>query len=283
MSVIEIKNLGYVYSPNTPFETAALKDINLSIDEGEYLGIIGHTGSGKTTLIKILCGLLNPTSGRVELNGEDIFAKKYDTLNLRKNIGIVFQYPEYQLFEETVERDIAFGPIKQGLSEEEVKLRVSEAAQLLEIPKDVLSKSPFDLSGGQKRRAAIAGVIAMKPKILILDEPVAGLDPIGRESLFDLIGKLHESGTTIVLITHSMDDLAAHAKRVIVLKNGEIKMQGSPREIFGNAKKISEMGLNVPQISELVSILQERGINIPSDILTQDEFVEFVNRAVKDA
>lgn len=274
---IAVENLSYTYLPGTPFESAAVKDVSFAIEDGEYVGIIGHTGSGKTTLIKMMCALLPPTAGRVLLNGGDINQKGYDRKSLRKNIGVIFQYPEYQLFEETVYKDVAFGPTKMGLSEEEVKERVKEALALVDIDYEgVKERSPFELSGGQKRRVAIAGVLAMRPQILVMDEPVAGLDPKGRASLFDLIRTLNEKGTTILLITHSMDDLAANAKRVIVMNKGSLVLDGTPKEVFAKAEKLTGMGLGVPEVSRIAEGLRAKGCAVPEGIITVDEMKRFI-------
>jgi energy-coupling factor transport system ATP-binding protein len=268
--------------PGTPFESSAVTDISLEIGDGEYVGMIGHTGSGKTTLIKMISGLLKPTGGRVFLNGQDINKKGYDKKNLRRNIGVIFQYPEYQLFEETVYKDVAFGPQKLGLSPEEVEERVRQALSLVQLEFDaVKERSPFELSGGQKRRAAIAGVLAMQPQTLIMDEPVAGLDPAGRESLFSLIKELNMKGTTILLITHSMDDLAAQAKRVVVLNQGAVVMDGTPKSIFARAQELWDMGLDVPEISKLAAMLKDRGCEIPQDLLTVQEMKEYLLQRIR--
>ncbi len=273
---IAANNISYTYSKNTPFEHTAVSDLSLTIREGDYIGMIGHTGSGKTTLIKILCGLLPPSSGTLTLNGEEVYNKKFDKRKLRQQIGVVFQYPEYQLFEETVKKDIAFGPTKQGHSPEEVEKRVCEAMELLGIPEHLGDKSPFELSGGQKRLCALAGVLAMKPKFLFLDEPVAGLDPVSREHLFEVIQRLNAQGTAIILITHSMDDLAQHAKKVFVLNGGRLAFAGTPAEIFSRPEELKAMGLNVPQVSELVLMLKNRGVVLPSDLVTVDQLIEYV-------
>ena len=274
MSLV-VENLIYTYMPGTPFESKAVDDVSFSIGSGEYVGIIGHTGSGKTTLIKIMCALLKQDSGKVLLNGQDIGAKGYDKKMLRKSIGVVFQYPEYQLFEETVYKDIAFGPKKQGLSDDEVDKNVRSAMDMLDLPFDEVSeRSPFELSGGQKRRVAIAGVLAMFPEILILDEPVAGLDPMGRKNLFWLINKLNKEGTTIILITHSMDDLAQNAKRVLVLDHGKILMDDTPKEVFGKSYVLQEIGLDIPQVSKIALMLNERGVIVDNSVLTIDKLEE---------
>ena len=281
---IAAENLGYTYLPGTPFESVAVSGVNLTVEDGEYLGVIGHTGSGKTTLIKMMCGLLKPTSGRVLLNGGDIHKKGYDRKLLRSSIGVIFQYPEYQLFEETVYKDVAFGPGKLGFSPEQTEEAVREALSLVRLDfGSVKDRSPFELSGGQKRRVAIAGVLAMRPGILVMDEPVAGLDPAGRQRLFELIRDLNDQGTTIILITHSMDDLAAHAKRVVVLNHGSLTMDGTPREVFGRAAELTEMGLDVPEISKIASLLNERGCAVPSGLITVQEMKEYILNRVREA
>lgn len=281
---IAIENLSYTYLPGTPFESSAVSDVSLHIEDGEYLGVIGHTGSGKTTLIKMISGLMKPTKGRILLNGEDINKKGYDKKTLRRSIGVIFQYPEYQLFEETVYKDVAFGPHKLGLSPEEAEIRVKQALALVNVEyEDVKDRSPFELSGGQKRRVAIAGVLAMQPKILIMDEPVAGLDPVGRESLFALIKDLNDQGTTIILITHSMDDLAANAKRVVVMNKGTIVMDGPPKIIFAKASELLAMGLDVPEVSKMAAMLKARGFDIPQDMITVQEMRDFILQKIRGA
>lgn len=280
---ITVEKLNYTYLPGTPFESVAVKDINLNIEDGEYLGVIGHTGSGKTTLIKMICGLLKPTAGKVLLNGEDINMKGYEKKKLRRGIGVIFQYPEYQLFEETVYKDVAFGPQKLGFSETEVEESVRQALSLVNVDfESVKDRSPFELSGGQKRRVAIAGVLAMQPKILIMDEPVAGLDPSGRENLFTLIRSLNDTGTTIVLITHSMDDLAANAKRVIVMQKGSLVMDGTPKSIFARADELINMGLDVPEVSKIADLLNQKGFNVPRNMITIEEIKEYLLKRIRE-
>jgi len=269
---IELENLTYTYMPGTPFEARAVDDLSLKIEDGEFLGIIGHTGSGKTTMIGLIAGLLKPTSGRVLIDGEDIAAKGYDRKKLRRKIGVVFQYPEHQLFEETVYKDIAFGPGKLGISEAETEERVRYAMELMELDFDsVKNLSPFELSGGQKRRVAIAGVLAMKPNVLILDEPVAGLDPAGRAHLMNMIGRLNREGVTILLITHSMDDLAENAKRVVVLKGARLLMDGTPAEVFARREELTAVSLDVPCVAEIAAKLRARGKDVPRDIIRLDD------------
>lgn len=252
---IEIENLSYIYMPETPFEKVALKEINLKIEDGEFTGIIGHTGSGKSTLIQHFNGLLKPTSGRVLINGLD--TSKKNLKELRQHVGIVFQYPEHQLFEETVYKDIAFGLYKQKVSEDKVRQEVLQVIEAVGLNIDILEKSPFELSGGQKRRVAIAGVLAMKPEILILDEPTAGLDPKGRDEIFSFISKIHDSmGITIILVSHSMEDIARLVNRVIVMNKGQIELDGSVAEVFADFQRLEGMGLSAPQIAYLMKNLK---------------------------
>jgi len=252
---IVIENLSYIYMPGTPFEKAALKDISLKIEEGEFAGIIGHTGSGKSTLIQHFNGLLKPTSGRVLINGLDTSGKNLK--ELRQHVGIVFQYPEHQLFEETVYKDIAFGPGKQNLSGEEIRKTVLQVIENVGLHPDVLDKSPFELSGGQKRRVAIAGVLAMKPEILILDEPTAGLDPKGREEIFGYITQIHKTlGITVIMVSHSMEDIARLVNRVIVMNKGRVEIDGPVSEVFSDIQRLESMGLSAPQVAYLMKSLK---------------------------
>ena len=269
MSIIQVENLTHVYSQGTPFEKVAVDNISVAIERGETLGIIGHTGSGKSTFIQHLNGLLKPTSGRVLFDGTDIHADKETTHGVRFKVGLVFQYPEYQLFEETVFKDIAFGPKNMGLSDAEIEERVHEAAYFADVPESILDASPLELSGGQKRRVAIAGVIAMLPQVLILDEPTAGLDPAGRESILQkLMDYRRETQGTILLISHSMDDVARLATRLLVFDQGRIAMDGAPAEIFEHAEELKDMGLTVPAATEIALALRRRGIDIPESIYT---------------
>ena len=266
---VKTENLEYVYMPGTPYEKKAITDINIEINPGDFIGLIGHTGSGKSTLIQHLNGLLNPTSGRVLADGKDINSKEVSLRNLRFKIGLVFQYPEYQLFDETVLADIAFGPKNLGLSEEEAFVRAREAMELVGLPASSENKSPFELSGGQKRRVAIAGVLAMKPELLILDEPAAGLDPLGRKDILNRIKELHESqGISIMLVSHSMEDIARMANKVLVLKEGRIAHEGTPAEIFGLGESLQDYGLDLPQITKLINELKKSGLDLPDDIYT---------------
>lgn len=276
---IELQNLTYTYMPGTPFESRAVEDISLMIEDGEFAGIIGHTGSGKTTMIGLIAGLLKPTSGRVLIDGEDIGARGYDRKKLRRLIGVVFQYPEHQLFEETVYKDIAFGPGKMGIPEHETEERVRHAMELMELDFDgIRNLSPFELSGGQKRRVAIAGVLAMQPRVLILDEPVAGLDPAGRAHLMQLINRLNSEGVTILLITHSMDDLAENARRVIALKGARLMMDGTPAEVFERGDELKEASLDVPTVAEIATKLRARGKDVPQGVTRLDDLQLYVEK-----
>ena len=269
MPIIKVENLSHIYSQGTPFEKTAIDNISLEIERGELLGIIGHTGSGKSTFIQHLNGLLKPTSGKVYFRGEDIHRSKEATRDVRFQVGLVFQYPEYQLFDETVFKDIAFGPRNMGLSPEEIDQRVREAAGFAGVPEHLLEASPLELSGGQKRRVAIAGVIAMMPEVLILDEPAAGLDPAGRESLMEkLLAYRRETDCTIVLISHSMDDVARFAQRLVVFDRGHVALDGTPAEVFDQAGALKDMGLTVPTATELALALRQRGLDIPESIYT---------------
>ena len=272
MSIV-IEHLNYVYMTGGPYETKALSDVNLTIHDGEFIGLIGHTGSGKSTLVQHLNGLIMPTSGRVLVDGMDLADKGTDRRAVRQRVGLVFQYPENQLFEETVEKDIAFGPKNLGLDEAEIDRRVRDAMRRVALDYDRLhERSVFELSGGQMRRVAIAGVLAMEPQVLVLDEPCAGLDPRGREEILGLIKRLHEeAGTTIVMVSHSMDDVASLAERVIVMNHGELVMDGAPRDVFACGEELRGMGLDVPQAVQLAGKLRERGFDIPEGIYRIEE------------
>ena len=272
MSIV-IEHLNYVYMTGGPYETKALSDVNLTINDGEFIGLIGHTGSGKSTLVQHLNGLIMPTSGRVLVDGMDLADKGTDRRAIRQRVGLVFQYPENQLFEETVEKDIAFGPKNLGLDDAEIDRRVRDAMRRVALDYDRLhDRSVFELSGGQMRRVAIAGVLAMEPQVLVLDEPCAGLDPRGREGILGLIKKLHEeAGTTIVMVSHSMDDVASLAERVIVMNHGEVVMDGTPRDVFACGEELRGMGLDVPQAVLLAGKLRERGFDIPEGIYRIEE------------
>lgn len=269
MPILETQNLTYVYGEGTPFRIEALKNVNISIEKGELVGVIGHTGSGKSTLMQHLNGLLKPTSGKVLLGGEDIHASKAATRAARFRVGLCFQYPEYQLFESTVYKDIAFGPHNMGLNETEIRERVQRAAEFVEIRSDWMDKSPFDLSGGEKRRVAIAGVMAMQPEILILDEPTAGLDPKGRDRITDMICKYGLStGSTVLVVSHSMDDVASFASRILVMDHGQNVLGGTVDEVFRQVDRLISMGLDVPQLTKIFLRLQASGVSVRTDIYT---------------
>ena len=267
--IIRVENLTHTYGENTPFCRSAVKDVNMEIMEGEFLGVIGHTGSGKSTLIQHLNGLLRPTSGRVLLGDRDIWEDPKKIRDVRFRVGLVFQYPEYQLFEETVYKDVAFGPKNMGLDEKEIDRRVRASLAFSGLGEELLEKSPFDLSGGQKRRVAIAGVIAMEPEVLILDEPSAGLDPAGRRSLLENIRAYHrEKGTTVVMVSHSMDEVAENVDRIVVLANAGVVMSGTPHEVFSRAQELMDVGLNVPQVTQVAIALRDRGVDIDPAVYT---------------
>lgn len=282
MPIIETKNLSYVYGSGTGFEKTAIKNINISIEKGEFIGLIGHTGSGKSTFIQQLNGLLKPTSGKVLLNGQDIWEQPKKIREIRFKVGMVFQYPEYQLFEETVYKDIEFGSINMGLDKEEAKKRVLAASKFSGLNSDLLFKSPFDLSGGEKRRAAIAGIIAMDPDVLILDEPTAGLDPLGKRSLLKQIVNYHnERRNTVIFVSHSMEDIAQIADKIIVMENGRIKMFDTPRNVFMQDKLLNEIGLKLPQITRIMKRLKNNGYNIDDNVLTVQEGVNQILNLLK--
>lgn len=277
MSIV-IEKLNYVYMAGGPYETHALHDVSLTIEDGEFIGLIGHTGSGKSTLVQHLNGLLKPSSGRILVDGLDLADKQTDKRAVRRKVGLVFQYPENQLFEETVEKDIAFGPKNLGLDDAEISRRVREAMAKVALDYDRLKdRSVFELSGGQMRRVAIAGVLAMEPGTLVLDEPCAGLDPKGREEILGLIRRLHEqAGTTIVMVSHSMDDVASLAERVIVMNRGEVFMDGAPREVFSRGEDLRAIGLDVPQAVELAQRLRERGLPVPEGVYREEELQQAI-------
>lgn len=269
---IEVRNLSHIYGQGTIFEQYALKDVNLSIEDGEFIGLIGHTGSGKSTLTQHLNGLLKATSGDILYNGESIYREGYSLKELRSHVGLVFQYPEHQLFETDVFSDVCFGPKNLGLTEEEIQARAKEALELVGLDESFYKQSPFELSGGQKRRVAIAGVLAMKPEVLILDEPTAGLDPKGRDDILGLVSELHEKrGMTIILVSHSMEDVARYVSRLVVMNHGEKVYDGTPKEVFRHYKELEAIGLAAPQITYVVHALRERGIPIDADITTVGE------------
>lgn len=277
--VIEAKGLSHCYSNGTSRQVYAVKDINLSIEKGELVGIIGHTGSGKSTLISHFNGLLKPTSGQILVNGTDIWKDKETLRNSRFQVGLCFQYPEYQLFEETVFRDIAFGPKNMKLSEEEIKERVLRAAEYAGVKKEHLDKSPFDLSGGEKRRAAIAGVMAMEPEIIIFDEPAAGLDPKGRKDLINLIKDYRSrTGSAIIIVSHSMEDMASLADRIVVMNGGEIAMQGTVDEVYSQGERLRSIGLDVPEITEIFASLRAKGIDVPANVYSVEQGAEILKK-----
>ena len=279
-AILETKRLTHTYSADTPFERNALIDVDFSAYEGEYLGIIGHTGSGKSTLIQHLNGLLKPTSGQVLFQGQDIWETKERTRQTRFQVGLVFQYPEYQLFEETVYQDIAFGPKNMKLDPSEVDRRVRQSAEFVGLTEAQLKKSPFDLSGGQKRRVAIAGVIAMEPKVLILDEPTAGLDPVGVSSILENIHDYKRAhNATIILVSHSMEEVARNVDRLVVINDAQIPFLGTPREVFANGEDLEEMGLGVPQMTRVFNRLRQMGVDIDPSIYTVEQAVAAIHRA----
>ncbi len=283
MSVIRTENLTHIYNKGTPFQMAAIDNVNIEIEKGELVGIIGHTGSGKSTLIQHLNGLLKPESGKIYLDGEDIWADKSKIRNVRFKVGLCFQYPEYQLFEETVYKDIAFGPTNMGLSETEINKRVREAANFVGLKDEHLEKSPFDLSGGEKRRAAIAGVMAMQPEVLIMDEPTAGLDPKGRDRILSMLKEYREeTGSTVLLVSHSMEDVAKLATKVLVMNNSHAVMYGSVGEVYSRGTELSEMGLNVPQITRVFMGLKARGFNVNDGVYTIEQGLNEIIRLKKE-
>ena len=285
MSLIEINNLSHVYSPGLPFEKKAVDDISLKIEENEFIGLIGHTGSGKSTFIQHLNGLLKPSSGEIIIDGTRVDKSGSNLTDLRKKVGLVFQYPEYQLFEETIERDIAFGPRNLDISEEEVHERVKASMESVGLDYETYKdKSPFELSGGLKRRVAIAGVLAMEPKVLILDEPTAGLDPRGRDEILSEIKNIHENRKiTVILVSHSMEDVAKIAERIIVFYKGKVFLDGEPREIFRNEDKLLGVGLGIPQITSLMRTLKKKGLDINEDAITVEEAKESLKKYLRGA
>ncbi len=282
MAII-LDHVSYVYEKGTSMEIAALKDINLVIPDGQFIGLIGHTGSGKSTLVQHLNGLMNPTSGHIYYNGEDIGDAGFNKKKLRSDVGLVFQYPEHQLFEIDVFSDVCFGPKNMGLTEKEVQLRAYEALKQVGLEDEYFYQSPFDLSGGQKRRVAIAGVLAMKPEVLILDEPTAGLDPKGRDEILDQIAKLREeTGITVVLVSHSMEDVAKYVDRIIVMNQGGVMYDDEPRNVFGHYKELEEVGLAAPQVTYIMQAFREKGYLVNADVITieeaRDEILRVLNR-----
>ena len=274
---IELKNVTYTYSQGTAYESHALKDINLVIPDGQFIGVIGHTGSGKSTLIQHFNALIQPTSGQILYNGEDVWAENYNRRALRSEVGLVFQYPEHQLFENTVLADVCFGPMNQGLSREQAEEEAKKALAHVGVKEENFTKSPFELSGGQKKRVAIAGVLAMNPKILILDEPTAGLDPQGRDDILDQIAYLHkQSDMTVILVSHSMEDIARYADRIIVMNKGSVMYNGAPKEVFAHYQELEKIGLAAPQVTYIMHDLKEKGLDIDSDITTVAEAKEAI-------
>lgn len=279
---IKLEHLNYVYSAGTAYEKHALKDINLEIPHGEFVGIIGHTGSGKSTLIQHLNGLIKATSGALYYNGENIYKEGYNMRELRNQVGLVFQYPEHQLFEVDVMTDVCFGPKNQGLSKEECKERALEALKLTGLKEKYYTSSPFELSGGQKRRVAIAGVLAMKPKVLVLDEPTAGLDPKGRDDILDQIAYLHkETDMTVILVSHSMEDIARYADRIIVMNKGEVMYNDEPAKVFAHYKELEKVGLAAPQVTYIMHDLKEKGFSVNTEVTTVEEAVTEIMAALE--
>lgn len=271
MSII-LNNVNYTYGAGTAYEMQALKNVSLKIEDGEFIGVIGHTGSGKSTLIQHLNGLMRATSGEIYFNGRDIYEEDFDLKELRTRVGFVFQYPEHQLFETTIFNDVCFGPMNQGFNKNEAGLRAFEALRLAGVPESLFYQPPFDLSGGQKRRVAIAGVLAMKPEVLILDEPTAGLDPRGRDEILDLIAGMHRAkGMTVILVSHSMEDVAKYVQRIIVMEEGQVFCDGAPREVFGYYKQLEQIGLAAPEVTYLMQDLIRRGMAVDGNVTTVEE------------
>lgn len=282
--ILQIEHLTHTYSAGTPFQRSAVDDMNLSMMDGEFLGIIGHTGSGKSTLIQHLNGLLKPTSGRILLQGKDIWADPKKIRDVRFQVGLVFQYPEYQLFEETVYKDIAFGPKNMGLDEADIDRRVRDAAAFVGLTEAMLDKSPFELSGGQKRRVAIAGVIAMEPKVLVLDEPTAGLDPRGRDDILARIQDYHRAkNASVVLVSHSMEEIARNVDRIVVLSDSHVFMEGTPRQVFARADELEQVGLDIPQVTKVALALRRRGLPVDTAVYTVEALRDALLRKEGDA
>jgi len=274
---IEVKNLTHIYGKNGPYEKIALDNVSYTFEDGEFIGIIGHTGSGKSTLIQHLNGLLKPDSGTVIVNGTDIFGKNCDIRKIRAEVGMVFQYPEAQLFEETVYKDIAFGLNNYGIKGDEADIKIHDAAKLVDLDYELLQKSPFELSGGQKRRVALAGVVAMEPKVLILDEPAAGLDPVGRQQVLDSIRRLHETKKiTVILVSHSMEDMAKYATKLIVMHKGTVALTGTPKEVFSKQKELFELGLDVPGMCKIMSKIRQLGFDVPDGVFEVEEAADII-------
>ena len=276
---IKFENVSFTYSPNSAFEIHALKNINMEIQDGEFIGLIGHTGSGKSTLVQHFNGLMKATSGKIYYNGEDIYAEGYSMKTLRGKVGLVFQYPEHQLFEVDVLTDVCFGPKNQGLAKEEAEERAKKALQMVGLKEKYYKQSPFELSGGQKRRVAIAGVLAMEPEVLILDEPTAGLDPKGRDEILDQLKRIHEErGITIILVSHSMEDVAKYVGRIIVMNQGEAMYDGTPKEVFSHYKELEKVGLAAPQVTYILNALADKGFDVGTDATTIEEATEEIFR-----
>ena len=279
---IEIKNVNYLYSQGTSYEMHALKNVNLEIPDGQFVGLIGHTGSGKSTLTQHLNGLVKATSGHIYYNGEDIYDEKFSMKKLRSKVGLVFQYPEHQLFETEVLADVCFGPKNQGLSKEECEKRALEALKLVGLKEKYYKSSPFELSGGQKRRVAIAGVLAMRPKVLVLDEPTAGLDPKGRDDILDQIAYLHkQSDMTVILVSHSMEDIARYADRIIVMNKGSVMYNGAPKEVFAHYQELEKIGLAAPQVTYIMHDLKEKGLPVKVNVTTVEEAADEIMQALE--
>ena len=280
MAVISVENLTHTYSAGTPFEQTAIRDVSVTLTQGESIFVLGHTGSGKSTFVQHLNALLQPTRGTVKIDGEDINKDKISRRDVKRRVGLVFQYPEYQLFEETVAEDIAFGPKNMKLSKEEIDERVREAAGFVGVEESLFSRSPLELSGGQKRRVAIAGVIAMRPEVLILDEPTAGLDPIGSRTIMENIRKYREkSGATVLVVSHNMDDAARYCERLIVFDHGSIRMDGTPEQVFAHTEELMDVGLNVPKAAEIAAALRKRGVPLEGAVFTHDQLLRALRRA----
>ena len=280
MAVISVENLTHTYSTGTPFEQTAIRDVSVTLTQGESIFVLGHTGSGKSTFVQHLNALLQPTRGTVKIDGEDINKDKISRRDVKRRVGLVFQYPEYQLFEETVAEDIAFGPKNMKLSKEEIDERVREAAGFVGVEESLFSRSPLELSGGQKRRVAIAGVIAMRPEVLILDEPTAGLDPIGSRTIMENIRNYREkSGATVLVVSHNMDDAARYCERLIVFDHGSIRMDGTPEQVFAHTEELMDVGLNVPKAAEIAAALRKRGVPLEGAVFTHDQLLRALRRA----
>ncbi|GMQ57996.1 energy-coupling factor transporter ATPase [Vallitalea sediminicola] len=280
---IKIDNLTYIYSQSTPFEKKAIDDVSLEIEDGEFVGLIGHTGSGKSTLIQHFNGLLKPARGNVYVNNIDIHSKAKPLREIRQKVGLVFQYPEHQLFEMSVYKDVSFGPSNMGLEKEEIDKRVKEAIKIVGLGEETYEKSPFELSGGQKRRVAIAGVLAMKPDVLILDEPTAGLDPRGRDEILDEISKLHEElGITVILVSHSMEDVGKYVERIIVMDKGGVKYDDIPKKVFNHIEELESMGLGVPQVTYLMQELNNKGFRVTNEVTTIQEAYDEIMHAISE-